>query len=344
MAKNYERYITAYYHNDIITALQRNHECFVYGEGYPSYCKTDTIKDVIAKSPFTPGELDLVVVGTSWEVQDPKIPESDPHPKISLKKVKVPKIFFLNKEYKKLSQKLEYAKNNSFDLICTAHPKFQDWAKETGLKFIYVPFAIDPNRFRFTDDENKRIYDFGFTGNLHRNYTNTRYAIKCKLFENPNLKANFGISIFLRRNPIKEKYKRLKIYWAEWGARSIWGKSMVPTGEKYVSFLRKFQIFLSTPSAMGLVGNRYFEIMASKSLLFCPESESYKQLFESGKHFIPFKVDLSDFDDNLFYYIRNKEKRRIITENAYVHVINNHTYDKRIEFVLSKLNEREAEK
>lgn len=56
-------------------------------------------------------------------------------------------------------------------------------------------------------------------------------------------------------------------------------KSLLPVGEKYLKFLREFKIFLSTPSAKGLIGTRFFEIMASKTLLFIPESTYYDNLF-----------------------------------------------------------------
>jgi len=335
LAKNYEKYTSGYYHQDIINAFKRRANCHLYGEGYPEYNRNDTIDEVIAKSPFDKDKIDLIVVGTSWEIQDPNIEESDPHPKINLGELDIPKIFFLNKEYKKLEKKLEYAKRNNFDLVCTVHHDYEKWAEQTGLRFMQLPFAADPRRFK--DYGLPKKYDFGFTGNLHRSHIDTRYRIKCILFENPQLKSNLGISALFKKEPLKEKFRKYKIYWAEWGARDILGRSLLPTGIKYARFLNSFKSFLSTPSATGIVGTRYFECMATKTLIFCPESKYYGGMFRDGYNCVMFREDLSDLEEKLEWILNDEEERKRIVENAYKDFINNHTYDNRIEKVLNTI-------
>jgi len=338
LAQNYENYKSGYYHDDIVKAFKRKYNCFVYGKGYPDYEVKDTIEDVIAKSPFKKDDIDLIVVGTSWEIQDPNNPESDPHPNINLSQLKIPKIFFLNKEYKKLQKKFEYIKKNKFGLVISAHPKCEYWSKKLGVPFLKSHFAIDKERFEKLNKLNiPKTYDFGFTGSLHKKYIDIRYKIKCEIFDNPHVKSNLGLSILFKKNPIKSEYRKYKIYWAEWGARSLFGRSLVPTGEGYLKFLRKFKIFLSTPSAKGLVGTRFFEIMASKTLLFIPESEFYNGLFEHGINCCIFKKDLSDFKEKLEYYLFHSKEREKVCENAYQDVIKNHTYENRIEKIINKL-------
>lgn len=97
LAQNYENFISGYYYDDIVNTFRRKHNCFMYGAGYPGYNLEDTIEDVIFKSPFKKDDINLIVVGTSWETQNMRKPESDPHPSINLKYLEVPKIFFLNK-------------------------------------------------------------------------------------------------------------------------------------------------------------------------------------------------------------------------------------------------------
>lgn len=333
LAKNYEKYVSGYYHQDIINAFKRREDCYLYGEGYPKYNKDDTIEDVISKSPFDKSKIDLIVVGTSWEIQDPTVEETNPHPKIYLSKLNIPKVFFLNKEYKKLDKKLEYAKRNNFDYVFTVHHDYKKWAEQTGLNFIRLPFAADPERFR--DFGLPKKYDFGFTGNLHKTHTDIRYRIKCMLFKDPEVKSNLGISVLFRRTPLKEQFKKYKIYWAEWGALSITRKSLLPSSIEYARFLNSFKVFLSTPSAVGIINTRYFECMAVKTLLFCPESEYYEGLIKNGYNCVMFSEDLSDFEEKLDYILANETVRDNIVENAYNDFINYHTYDKRIEKVLS---------
>lgn len=91
------------------------------------------------------------------------------------------------------------------------------------------------------------------------------------------------------------------------------------------------KICLNTLSPLDLVGCRYYEAMASKSLLFCERSPVYQGLFKDEQHCVMFESDLSDFDDKLFYYLKHEEERQAIVERAYRHVRENHTWDKRVE-------------
>ena len=267
-SKNYENYTSGYYHQDFINSFTAVGNCYVYGEGYHNYNPSDNFSDVVAKSPFSNSEIDLVVVGTSWEEQNPNLEHSDPHPKINLKFVKAKKIFFLNKEYKKLAAKLEYAIENKFDLVVTVHHDYNTWAKKTGLEFMRSHFAVDPKRFQFQGITKK--YDFGFTGSLHRDYTDIRYVVKSKIFWNLNALTNVGFQATLS-NPIKQDFRKYNIYWAEWGATSF-RRSLLPSGKKYVRFLNKFKTFMSTPSAVGIIGTRFFECMITKTIIMCPSS------------------------------------------------------------------------
>lgn len=335
LSKNYEKYTSGYYHQDIINSFVRIGNCFLYGEGYPRYDNDDTIEDVIHKSPFEKDDIDLIVVSTSWEMQSPAIEQSDPHPKINLSRIEIPKFFFLNKEYKKIDKKLEYAKENNFDLVLTVHHDYKKWEIETGLKFYQLPFAVDQNRFR--DYGLPRQYDFGFTGSLHKTHTDIRYNVKSILFGKDRI-SNIGTSNVFNRNPIKDQFRKYKIYWAEWGAKDLLGRSLLPSGAKYVNFLNKFKTFLSTPSAIGIVGTRYFECMATKTIVICPDSEHYGGMFKDGVNCVMFKRDLSDFEDKLIYILENDQDRERIRENAHSDFVNNHTYDKRIEEVLSQID------
>ena len=337
LTKNYEKYVSGYYHHDINKAFMTKGNCYLYGEGYLKYNKNDTIQDIIAKSPFDEKDIDLIVVSTSWEIQDPQIEESDPHPRINLSTLEIPKVFFLNKEYKKLNKKLKYAKENNFNLVCTVHHDYKKWAEQTGLNFIRLPFAANPERFK--DYGLPKKYDFGFTGALHSTYTDIRYEIKCKLFKNPYVKSNLGASVLFRKNPLKEEFRKYKIYWAEWGARNIFGRSLLPPLNRYPKFLSSFKTFLSTPGPIGIIGTRYFECMAVKTLLFCPESE-HNNIFKDGYNCVTFKEDLYDFDEKVHWILSNDAKRDRIIENAYKDFINNHTYENRIEKVINILGLR----
>ena len=123
-----------------------------------------------------------------------------------------------------------------------------------------------------------------------------------------------------------------------WKIRNILGRvgqeyldSDLPHGENYARLINQCKAWLSTPSAIDIVGPRFYEVMASKTLLFCSKSDAYEGLFENDIHCAMFNPDLSDFDDRLFYYLNHETKRRAVIESAYSHILKNHTWEKRIE-------------
>lgn len=332
LSKNYENYSSGYYHQDLIDSFTKKANCFLYGNGYPNYNKNDAIEDVIAKSPFNKSDIDLIVVSTSWELQNEVIHESDPHPNIILKNIKsTPTIFFLNKEYKKLDKKLEYIKRNQFDLVCTVHPNYKLWQKQTDINFIQLPFGISFKRFKYLGL--KRKYDFGFTGNLHASHTNLRLLIKREIFDDIRVRSNRGLDVVFRSNPLKKEYRKYKIYWAEWGARDIFFRSLLPTGEGYARFLNQFKVFLNTLSAVNIFNTRFFELMAVKTLILCSETDKYQGILENRKNCLMFKPDMSNFRDIVVEAIENHNLRKKIVDNA-AGDVKNHSYDERVKIPL----------
>ena len=340
LAKNRERYRSGYYHEDWIRAFRKYGECYVYGEGYPDYDPRDTIEDVFAKSPFEKGQIDLIVVGTSWENEDEDNPESDPHPNIKLGHLDIPHIFLLNKEYKKLEAKLRYAVENRFDLVCTVHHDYEKWAQQTGLRFLQVPFAANPERFR--DFGLPKRYDFGFTGGLHTRWTDIRYRVKELLFVNPQIKTNLSLARPFKQNPIKPQFRKYRIYWAEWGAgvfrgRDLLGRRVVPFGPKYAKLLNMCKSFLCTPSAIGIIGTRFFECMATKALILCPRSGHYGDLLKDSYNCLMFEPDLSDFTEKLDAAAKGGGEIKHIVETAYKDFLKKHTYEHRVRTILREL-------
>ena len=86
---------------------------------------------------------------------------------------------------------------------------------------------------------------------------------------------------------------------------------------------------INTLSPIGLVSPRYFENMGSKCLVFCEESENYKNIFQDNTY-VTFKNDLSDFDEKFYYYLSETRKRNEIVNRAYLHIHEKHTWKKRI--------------
>ncbi|PCJ21368.1 MAG: hypothetical protein COB02_01920 [Candidatus Cloacimonadota bacterium] len=332
LSKNYQNYSSGYYHQDSINAFISVSNTFVYGPGYSHYDSNDSILEVIAKSNFTPTTVDLIVCSTSWD-EDESLDSVDPQPSIDLSLIKnIPKVYFLNKEYKKLDIRFQYIKKNKIDLVCTVHPNAKKWENQIGIKFLYLPFGISLNRFKNLNLS--RVYDFSFSGSLHKNHTDLRFNIKQHIFQKQhiNKKSNCGLnSIFKLLRP---EYKMYSIFWAEWGAKNLFYQNLLPKGEKYVKLLNQTKVFLNTPSAIGIFNTRFFELMATKSLILCPKTQKYEDILINEKNCLMFNPDLSDFKEKFTYAINNKSFREKITNQA-LEDVQSHTYINRIKTLIN---------
>ena len=302
---DFSRYGSAYYQYQFTQALGRAHRVYQYGPGLDGYDKRHAIEDVLQLCPFEP---DLICFAAGWEIEDPAVPEYDPHPAIRTAHIAIPSVMILNKEYKKLDRKFRFIQDNGIQLVFTAHHHFYLWQNDVGVLFLRFPFAVDPELFK--DHGEAKRYDLGFSGALHEQWTDLRVKIRDHLF---------------LRHPLKApRYWGLRIFWpGGWRRR--------PHGDSYARLINRSRMWISTPSALELVGTRFYEIMASRTLLFCSRSDAYAGLFEDGEHCVMFEPDLSDFDDKLFHYLKHDDEREAIVERAYRHVRRLHTWERRIQ-------------
>lgn len=336
LSRNMQSYVSGIYHQDIVNSFIKLTNAYVYGPGYKDYNKSDNFKDVIKKSSFNIDNLDLIVCTTSWD-DDESLINVNPHHNINLSNIKnIKKIYFLNKEYKKLDYKFKYIKNQKFDLVCTVLQNTNNWSKELGIKFLNVPFGVSLEKFK--DLKLKRKYDFAFTGSLHRNHLDERFKVKNILFKanKIGLKSNKGLSGFCNLNPLNINFQKKNIFWAEWGAKSFFLKSLLPSGEEYVKLLNQSKVFLNTTSAMDIFNTRFFELMATKTMIICPESDNYLGILKDRYNCLMYRNDMSNFTEIFLKAIDDVSLRKQIVLNAF-NDIEFHSYDYRIKSLLKML-------
>ena len=297
------------YQHDFTVALGRKHRVFRYGRGLDGYDPKHTLDDVLCACPFDP---DLICFGAGWEVEDPRRPEFDPHPNIRVAESGIATAMVLNKEYKKLDRKLAFVRDNGIRMVFTVHHDYGKWSQETGVPFVQFPFGVDETRFR--DYGEPKRYAVGFSGSTHGQWTDVRERIKERLFV---------------RWPVKRRtYWGTRVYWSEWGRmRGL----RPPAGEAYGRLLNSSKSWISTPSAIDIVGPRFFEVLAAKTLLLCSRSPVYGDLLTDQENCVMFEPDLEDFDHKLFSYLRRDEDREAIVRRGHAHVLENHTWERRIE-------------
>ena len=334
LSKNYSKYRSGYYHNDIVEAVQEKSNCYIYGPGYEDYDVNDDITQVIAKSGLP--SIDAIICSTSWD-DDTSKSNVDPHPNINLSNIKdIFKIYFLNKEYKKLNKRLEYAKENKFDLILTVHPDYAEWSRLTGLKVKQFHFGINLNRFRNLNRIRK--IDFTFSGGLHKTHTDARYLVKQKIFRSEYLekKSNTGMSNLFRKNYLQDDIAMYNICWMEWGAKNYFWKNLLPSGEKYVDLMNNTKVILNTPSAIGIFNTRFLEAMACGAVIMCPDNGNYSGIMNDGINCIMYKSDLSDFVPKLKLALSDQSQLQVISANALA-CVEEHSYALKIQNLLSEI-------
>lgn len=333
LGSNFKNYKASYYQNDLLNSLIDLHAVKCWGPGFNNYNEELSINQVINKLKLQP---ELIIISNTWEIQDINEIEFDLNPKIKLYETCIPKLFFINKEYKKLDKKLEFIKKNNIDYVTTVlKEKCTEWENITGSKFFWEPFGINFKQINFIEDRPKRKYDFGFTGNLHKTWINERITIKKHIFKEEFMNFKIFHNIYHTKR-YKVRYASLKIYWGEWNEKRLFFPfySRAPFGKKYFNLIANFKLSLNTKSALGIINPRFFELMGSKTLILCPK-DNYYGLLEDGYNCLMYN-DLDDFDEKLIKYSSDEDLRLRIVKNAY-NFVSKYKWENIMGDILSKI-------
>lgn len=332
--KNMETYLGASYQNDFLEEISENYNVFPYGPGYNYFKKKLDFNDICKISNK---KIDLVIFGHTF-LSDQENKYTSIIPNLNIYKIKnIPKIFVLNKEYVNLKFKLNFIKENNFNLCITHHHEFKKYEEFTNSKFIFLPFAIKKDIFSNIKSKNK-IYDIFFSGILQNknklaNQNDTRIKVMNKFF------VSFNDIPFYK----KKKYRNLNIYWNSIPRGRIQNmiiqnilKRKRLSYSDYTNVMHKSKIVLNTLSPVKLVSPRYFETMASKAVVLCEKNSIYKE-FINEEYLVSFDNNLLDFDSRLNFAIELSQDK-IYLDKMFKYVLNNHTWKNRINLLKSHID------
>lgn len=225
-----------------------------------------------------------------------------------LKESNIVKVSMLHKLGHNLQNKVQFCKDNNFDLIMDPHITYKEHATQSGCESFRFWFNADPKIFH--PREINKLYDVGFSGASHPNGKERTKNSPTNNLRNRVHQALLmkDYNIYWNMDPTDKNHKRISSL------------------EEYASLMNKSKIWLATTGPFLDVGPRYFEVMMSKTLLLCNKMpEEYEGVFIDGYNCVMFENDLSDFYQKLDYYLNNDEERNIIINNAYEFVMANHT-------------------
>ena len=325
-----DSYTGASYQREILNAMRCQFHVNLYGPGYENYDIDDDFNKIQKKLNK---DIKALIFGHSYLSDVVHSKQIQNFCKFNLKEINLPKVGILNKEYVNLDRKLEFFKKNSFDLCFTHNHMAETYSKRTNIKFILWPFAVSPS---FSKNIKDKVYDIGFSGilqNTNHTHSNLRYKVMNKMFY-----TLFGIPLFK-----KKEYKTYKIFWNA-KPTNLFSKVInrlfrfhVHLSDKnYADLLKKSKIFINTLSPAELVSPRYYECMASKTLVLCEQSNIYKKFFPKGTY-IEFDNE-ETIIDIIKHYLDDNEALEKITTKAQKFIYEDHYWKNRIDIFKRELD------
>ena len=221
-----------------------------------------------------------------------------------------------------LKEKLSFCKFNNIDLLVDSQVTYKDYGNLLDTESIRIWFSATPKIYK--PREVPVIYDVGFSGASHGNGK----------IEGPTADLRDRVHHRLVE-------KDLKLFWNRQTAVS----DRISSTEEYATKMNECKIWIATTGPVLDVSPRYFEVILSKTLLFCNEMpKQYEGVFIDGVNCVTYKNDLSDFDEKLNFYLTNESERVKIIENAYDTFLNNYTSKHMCLKLLNKIEEMINEK
>ena len=326
------------YYSEFASALKQKCNVFQYGPGFHYYDANHTMEDILplyrrrsvldrshADTSLPSGEKpDLILFGFGWENDNHQENYTFHNVDLQVKDLDIKKAFIINKEYKKLAQKFSFIRENNIDVCFTVLHTAEDFGAQVSKPFFRMNFAANKNVFK--DYGLPKTTDVGFSGNMFNSPFYKETDVMGPYFQ------NIRERMYAKLGDVVKGRSSLKINWNHDSGHFLYG-------EDYSKLINRTKIWLNTPSAIDIVGTRFYEVIASHALLFCRECPwAYKDIgLVDGETCVTFKTDLSDFQEKLLYYLENDIERQKIVENAYDLFINNHTWEHRVDFLLSKI-------
>ncbi|SES93163.1 Glycosyl transferases group 1 [Salinibacillus kushneri] len=107
-------------------------------------------------------------------------------------------------------------------------------------------------------------------------------------------------------------------------------------GKQYAKELNRAKIMFTSPSVYYYPVLKYFEALASKTLLLAPTFKELEDLgFVPDVHFVP--IHKHNFKEKAAYFLKNEEERIKIAEQGYQFVRNHHSIQVRARQLVKKI-------
>ena len=218
-----------------------------------------------------------------------------------------------------LEKKLTFCKVSEVDCVYSSVPLVVDSARKIGLHTKILPYGHFDDIFY--DRGLKKEYTLGFSGALHEYnfYPDGSFA-------NPSIRTKI-------RDIVLSSIDNRQVFWN--GSDSV--SDRIESYDEYALTIGRSKSWVATLAAFGDVTPRYFEVLASGTVLLAEEpGEGYEDIFRDGDNCLLFKSDLSDFNEKLSIILNDSDRVLDIIKSAN-RDIEMHTWKKRATSVLGFL-------
>jgi spore maturation protein CgeB len=202
-------------------------------------------------------------------------------PGLDLGATDIPRALFLNKEYVNLEPKLAWVRGAGVSLAFSHHHGAARLGERAGVPAVFIPFAADHRRF--FPSEGAKAWDLAFSGVLQNPnegvQSDLRVRVMRRLFE-----CEGDVPVAAR--PWCAKYKvffnALPRAEEERGRAGVLGPYRPLDDDEYAALVRSSRVFLCTRSPADLVSPRYFECLASGTMVLAEASPAHAAVFPEG--------------------------------------------------------------
>lgn len=191
-------------------------------------------------------------------------------------------------------------KREKFDFVFSYYrDKFYEWYPDFSDRLRWLPHHVNTDIFK--DYGNEKEIDYLLMGAVEPEWYSLRYKILNTMKKRPNF-----------------------VYHQHPGYRNYGEQENVFIGEKYAQEISRAKMFFTCDSIYKYPLNKYFEVLASKTLLLAPSSKELSDLgFIPGVHFVEINAD--DFEEKAEYYLAHEEEREKIAQQGYEMVHSKHS-------------------
>lgn len=228
-------------------------------------------------------------------------------------------------------------KNYDFVIITENYPQHSGWRwwNWSEVKIPKVFWAIDTHLIDFKNFiENSKIEYVAFNNKSHMDKTSISskkiwlpYAVSKKHY-NLEFNENKIYDITFIGNITKERQDYINRF-------NI--KHINAFGIEYVKEMKRSKICFNKSISDDL-NAKYFEILGAGSFMLTNTNESFFNFVDRNEYIEKmFYYNDDDLRDKFHYYLENEDERELIAKMANKFILENHTFESRIEIILENL-------